>query len=195
MADENTKLCEIIDVEPKAQCRTCLTYWDVGIVYCTCGHFLRDDTTENKQYIKSVLDLFSIPNFYIKKGRSHGHRYGKKEGCKEHHTANQVQKKCVKRKYNNIHDRFIRDLWLKKTMIELGRSEKVIHEIDRLAKEDHTHIVTEEELDVYRDNWWIRSNFAGSDTMPERHRPDFKKALSTLHRLKRAENKAHYQNW
>ena len=63
----NIELCEIVDVEPKAQCRACLTYWDVGIVYCTCGHFLRDDTTENKKYISSVLDLFSIPNFYMRK--------------------------------------------------------------------------------------------------------------------------------
>ena len=76
----NTELCELLDVEPKAQCKACLAYWDVGIVYCTCGHFLRDDTTEKKKYIKSVLDLFSIPNFYIRKGRPHGHRYGKKEG-------------------------------------------------------------------------------------------------------------------
>ena len=64
----NTEVCEIVDVEPKAQCRACLAYWDVGIVYCTCGHFLRDDTTENKKYMKSVLDHFSIPNFYIRKG-------------------------------------------------------------------------------------------------------------------------------
>ena len=68
----NTELCEILDAEPKAQCKACLAYWDAGIVYCTCGHFLRDDTTENKKYIKSVLDLFSIPNFYIRKGRPHG---------------------------------------------------------------------------------------------------------------------------
>ena len=33
----NTELCEIVDVEPKGQCRACLTYWDAGIVYCTCG--------------------------------------------------------------------------------------------------------------------------------------------------------------
>ena len=59
----NTELCELLDVEPKAQCKACLAYWDAGIVYCTCGHFFRDDTTENKKYIKSVLDLFSIPNF------------------------------------------------------------------------------------------------------------------------------------
>ena len=35
MAVGNTELCEILDVEPKAQCRACLSYWDVGIV--TCG--------------------------------------------------------------------------------------------------------------------------------------------------------------
>ena len=56
----NTELCEIVDVEPKSQCRACLTYWNVGIVYCTCGHFLQDDTIENKKYISSVLDLFSL---------------------------------------------------------------------------------------------------------------------------------------
>ena len=79
-------------------------------------------------------------------------------------------------------------------MLELGRSEEVTLEMDRLANEDHTHIATEEELDIYRGNWWIRSNFVGSDTMPVRHRPDFKKALSTLYRLKKTEDNAHYQN-
>ena len=71
-------------------------------------------------------------------------------------------------------------------MTELGRSEEIILELDRLANEDHTHIATEEELDVYRGNWWIRSNFVGSDTMPITHRPDFKQAFSTLSRLKNA---------
>ena len=191
----NTELCEILDVEPKAQCKACLAYWDAGIVYCTCGHFLRDDTTENEKYIKSVLDLFSIPNFYIRKGRPHGHRYGKKEGDREYHTANQLQKKCRKPGYLNIHDRFIRGTWFRKTMLELDRTEEVIREMDKLANEDHTHIATEEELNVYRGNWWIRSNFVGSDTMPIRHRPDFKQALSTLRHLNNAEDQAYYQNW
>ena len=191
----NTELCEIVDVELKSQCKACLTCWDVGIVYCTCGHFLEDDTIENKKYIASVLDLFSIPNFYIRKGRPHGHRYGKKEGCREFHTATQLQKRCRKKQYENIHDRFIRDASFRKTMIELGRSEEVILEMDRLASEDHSHIATEEEIDVYRGNWWIRSNLVNSDTMSTRHRPDFKKALSTLYRLKKTEDNAHYENW
>ena len=195
MAAGNTELCEIVDVEPKSHCRACLTYWSAGIVYCTCGHLMKDDTTENKKYISSVLDLFSIPNFYIRKGRPHCHRYGTAPGCKEYHTANQLQKRCRKKKYDNIHDRFIRDKFFRKTMIELGRSEEIILEMDRLASEDHTHIATQEEIDVYRGNWWIRSNVVNFDTMPTRRQPDFKKALSTLYRLKKAEDKKHHENW
>ena len=75
-----------------------------------------------------------------------------------------------------------------RTMIELGRTEEVIREMDKLAIEDDTHHATEEEISVYRSNWWIRSNFVGSDTMPIRHRADFKEALSTLRRLKKAED-------
>ena len=59
----------------------------------------------------------------------------------------------------------------------------------------HTHNATEKELNVYRSNWWIRSNFVGSDTMPIRHRPDFKEALTTLRRLKNQEDQPYYQNW
>ena len=76
----NIELCELLDVQPKAQCKICLSYWDVGIVYCTCGHFLQDGTEEHKQSIKYTLDLLSITNCYIKKRRLHGHRYGKKPG-------------------------------------------------------------------------------------------------------------------
>ena len=191
----NIELCEIVDVEPKSQCRACLTYWSAGIVHCTCGHLMKDDTTENKKYISSVLDLFSIPNFYIRKGRPHGHKYGKKEGCREFHTAKQLHKSCRKKQYENTHDRFIRDKFFRKTMIELGRSEEIILEMDRLASEDHSHIATEEEINVYRGNWWIRSNVVNFDTMPTRRQPDFKKALSTLDRLKKAEDKKHHENW
>ena len=112
-------------------------------------------------------------------------------------TTRQInfKRRCRKKKYENIHDRFIRDKLFRKTMIELGRSEEIILEMDRLASEDHSHIATQEEIDVYRGNWWIRSNVLNFDTMPTRRQPDFKKALSTLHRLKKAEDKTHSENW
>ena len=97
MAAGNTELCEIINVEPKLQCKACLKHWSAGIVYCTCGHLMTDDSAENRKYISAVLDIFSIPNFHIRKGRPHGHRYGKAPGCKEYHTANQLARKCRKR--------------------------------------------------------------------------------------------------
>ena len=63
----NIELCELLDTEPKAQRKVCLSYWDIGIVYCTCGHFLRNGTEENKKIVQYTMDLFSIPNYYIKK--------------------------------------------------------------------------------------------------------------------------------
>ena len=195
MAAGNTELCEIINVEPKLQCKACLNHWSAGIVYCTCGRLMTDDSAENRKYISAVLDTFSIPNFYIRKGRPHGHRYGKAPGCKDYFTANQLARKGRKKKYDSIHDRFIRDKTFRKAMIEVGRSEKIIIEMDQLASEDHTHEATRAEINVYRGNWWIRSNVVNFDTMPTRHQLDFKKALSTLHRLKKAEDKTHYEKW
>ena len=155
-------------LNPKHSAKHVLSFWEVGIVYCTCGHFSQDDTTENKKYIKSVLDLFSIHHCFIRKGRPHGHRYGKKEGDHEYFTANQLKKKCKKRDFLSIHDRFIRDARFRKTMIEMGRTEEVIREMDKSANEDHTNHAAEEEINVYRSNWWTRSNFVGSDTMPSK---------------------------
>ena len=64
----NIELCELLDMEPKTQCPVCSSYWDIGIVYCTCGHFLRKGTEENKKFIQYTMDFLSIPNYYIKKG-------------------------------------------------------------------------------------------------------------------------------
>ena len=120
---------------------------------------------------------------------------GRKQVAKNTTRQINFKKRCRKKKYDNIHDRFIRDKFFRQTMIELGRSEEIILEMDRLASENHSHIATKAEIDVYRGNWWIRSNVVNFDTMPTRHQPVFKKAVSTLYRLKKAEDRKHYENW
>ena len=92
----NIELCEFLDMEPKTQCKVCLSQWNVGMVYCTCGHFLRKGTEENKKFVQYTMDLLSNPNYYIKKGRPHGNRYGKKPGDREYYIANSLKKKCKK---------------------------------------------------------------------------------------------------
>ena len=135
----NIEISEIINAEPKWQCKVCLNHCSTGVIYCVCGRLMTTDSAENRKYISSTLDSFSIPCFYIRKDRPRGHRYGKSQGCKEYFTANQLAKKCRnKKKYDSIHDRYIRDKTFRKAMIEVGRSEQMIIEMDKLASEDHT---------------------------------------------------------
>ena len=67
----NVELFELFETDPETQCKECLSYWSEGIIYCTCGHLLKEGV------IEYTLDLLSIPNYVIKKGRPYGHRYGK----------------------------------------------------------------------------------------------------------------------
>ena len=93
----NIELFELLETEPKTRCTVCLSYWNVGIVYCTCAHFLQKITVVNRKLVKYTMDLLSLPEHVIKKGTLHGHRYGKKPGDKEYCLANQLKKKCKRK--------------------------------------------------------------------------------------------------
>ena len=98
------------------------------------------------------MNLHSIPNYYIKKGRPHGHRYGKKPGDREYYIAHSIKKKCKKKNFLGTHDRFIRDEKFSKNKIDNGRTEEICRQMDDFADEDHTHHLTPEESDDYRSN-------------------------------------------
>ena len=38
----NVELFELFETDPETQCRKRLLYWSQGIVYCTCGHLLKE---------------------------------------------------------------------------------------------------------------------------------------------------------
>ena len=185
----NIEISEIVNADPKWQCKFCLNHCSAGVIFCQCGRLMTKDSAENKRKISGILDTFSIPRSYITKNRPRGHRYGKSQGCKEYHTAHQLAKTCRKKKYDSIHVRFIRDKTFRKTMIEIGRTEQIIIEMDKLEKEDHTYTASREEIEFYRGNWWIHTNVQHVDSIPTRYEPEFKSALSTMHRLKRAQDK------
>ena len=179
----NVELFELLETDLKTQCKASLSHWNVGIVYCTCWHFLQKETAVNRKFVKYTMDLLSLPEYVIKKGRPHGHRYGKKPGDKEYYLANQLKKKCKKKKFQGIHDRFLRDHEFRIRMIEHHRDEEVCRRWDVLADEDHTYHLSEQEYFHYKNKWWLHLNKSGSDTQPLRKRSDFKQALSTLERL------------
>ena len=94
--------------------------------------------------IKNSMDLLSVPEYVIKKGRPHGHRYGKSRDT-EYYTANQLKKKCKKRDFQGIHDLFLRDRKIRIRMIENHRDKDLCRRWDALADEDHTHHLTAQE--------------------------------------------------
>ena len=100
-----------------------------------------------------------------------------------------LQRNAVSKEYDSIHDRYIRDKAFRKAMIEIGRTEQMIVEMDKLANEDHSYKASREEIEFNRGNWWIHSNLARVDSIPTRYEPEFKSALSTMQRLKRGEDK------
>ena len=63
----NIELCELLNMEHIAQCKACLSCWDIGIVCCTCGHFLRKGREEDQQFIQYTMDLLLIPNYQIER--------------------------------------------------------------------------------------------------------------------------------
>ena len=77
----NTELCELLDVEPKAQCKACLAYWGVGIVHCTCGHFLRDDIRQRTRSTSSQFLTSSL--------------FRTSTSGKVHHTVTDTERKKV----------------------------------------------------------------------------------------------------
>ena len=132
----NIEISEIVNAEPKWQCKSCLNHCNPGVTYCVCGRLMTTDLAENRKYISAILDTFSIPNFHIRKDKPRGHTYGKSQGCKKYHTVNQLAKKCRKKECDSIHDRYIRDKAFRKAIIEIGRTEQMIVEMDKLANED-----------------------------------------------------------
>ena len=102
-------------------------------------------TEANRNFVKYTMDLLSIPEYVIKKGRPHGHRYGRKPGDKEYCTVNQLKKKYKERDFQGIHDRFRRDQEFRIRIIENHRDEDLCRRWDALADEDHTHHLTAQE--------------------------------------------------
>ena len=54
----NIELFELLKTDPKTQCTACLSYLGVGIVYCTCGHFLQKETGVQSRFRKKKTDFF-----------------------------------------------------------------------------------------------------------------------------------------
>ena len=175
----NVELFELCETIPKVQCSECLLYWNQGIVSCTCGHLLKESEA-SQHFHQWRLDAFSIENYVIKKGRPRGAGHGRTEAQKEHFIAHNARRRCLKKKFEGIHDRFLKDSTYRDSQLKIGWTEETCIAMDKLAQEDHTCPLPEE-FDRYRKNWYITLNKSGRNA-PMKLRSDFREALTNMHR-------------
>ena len=145
----NVELFELCETIPKVQCSERLLYWNQGIVYCTCGHLLVESES-SQGFHQWRLDAFSIQNYVIKKERPRGARHGKTEAQKEHFVAHNARRRCLKKKFEGIHDRFQRDSTYRDSPLKTGWIEEKCIEMDKLAQEDHSYCPSSEEFVRYK---------------------------------------------
>ena len=180
----NLELFELCETIPKVQCKECLLCWNQGIVYWTCGHLLRENQS-SRGIIRWTLDLLSIPNYVIKKVRPHGHRHGKKtEEQIRHHIAYNLRKRCIKKGFEGIHDRFQNDPIFRESQLSIDRTEEICIQMDKDAQKDLTYRMSQDEYFRYKKNWWISLKTSGRNE-PMKLRSDFSEALTKVHRLHR----------
>ena len=144
----NVELFELCGTIPKVQCSEYLLYWNQGIVYCICGHLLFESES-SQNFHRWRLDAFSIKNYVIKKERPRGARHGKTEAQKQHFLAHKARRRCIKRNYEGIHDRFQRDPVYRDSQLRIGWTEEKCIEMDKLAQENHSYCPSSEEYERF----------------------------------------------
>ena len=118
-------------------------------INCTCGNLLRENKS-SRSIFQWTLDLPSIPNYVIKKGRLHGNRHGKTEEQRKHVIAHTLRKRCIKKTFDGIHDRFQKDLTFRDSLLNIDRTEEVGIQMDKDAQKDFTYRMAEDEYFRYK---------------------------------------------
>ena len=66
-----------------------------------------------------------------KKGRPHGHRFGKSKEQRDCHVAHNLRKRCIKRRFKGVHERFLKDPEFCECQLEHDRTEEVCIQMDK----------------------------------------------------------------
>ena len=88
----NTEIFELCEDPSKQQCTDCNAYWEMGIIYCSCGRNM-NSTRSPTEFDLNNRDVTSIPGYVVKKNRSRGAKHGPSERQKMYYQAKQMLKK------------------------------------------------------------------------------------------------------
>ena len=149
---------------------------------CTCGHLLKE-SEYSQSFHQWRLDSFSIQNYVIKKWRPRGARHGETEAQKEHFIAHNERRRCLKKKFEGIHDRSQRNSTYRDSQLKIGWTEEKCAPIwTNWHKENHSCCPPSEEFERYQKFCFFTLNKSFRNA-PMKLRSDFWEALRNMHRL------------
>ena len=158
----NVELFEFCETIPKVQCSECILCWNQGVIYCTCGQLLVESESSHN-FNQWRLGCSLNPALRHQEG---------------------ARKRCIKKNYEGIHDRFPRDPVNRDSQLKIGWTEEKCVAMDKLAQEDHSHRLSYEEYVRYQKHWYLTLNKSGKNA-PMRLRSDFRTAVTMMNRLHR----------
>ena len=109
---------------------------------------------------------------------------GRLKNKDKHFIAHNLRKRCIKRGFEGIHDRFQNDPTFRESLLSIDRTEEACIQMDKDPQKDFTYRMSQDEYFRYKKNWWISLNISGKN-ISMKLRSDFNEALTKLHRLHR----------
>ena len=79
-----------------------------------------------------------------------------------------ARKRCIRKNFDGIHDRFQRDPVSRDSQLKIGWTEEKCITMDKLAQEDHSYCPSYEENERYRKNWTEQIRQKCTDETPIR---------------------------
>ena len=95
-----------------------------------------------------------------------------------------ARKRCIKKNFEGIHDRFQRDPVYRDSQLKIGWTEEKCIAMNKLAHEDHSYCPSSEEYERYRKNRCVSLNKSGKNA-PMKLQTDFRTAITIMNRLRR----------
>ena len=72
---------------------------------------------------------------------------------KKHFVVHNARRRCIKKKFKGLHDRFQRNPVYRDSQLKVGWTEEKCIEMDKLAQENHSYCTFSKEYERYQKNW------------------------------------------
>ena len=87
----NTEIFELCENSSTQQCPECNTYWETGIIYCSCGRSMKSSQRPT-EFEQNNYDVTSIRCYVITENSSRGAKHGPSERQRMYYQAKQILK-------------------------------------------------------------------------------------------------------